>query len=71
MWSDLPTEVTLHILQLRAQMLRAERVATRVQRAWRGYRTRILLGRFHMLRYLAVFRKYNPDVITFLRRTRL
>jgi hypothetical protein len=71
MWSDLPLDITLYILALRNEMLRAERAAARAQSAWRGYRTRVLLGRFRMLRYLRAFREWNPNVAVFLRRARL
>ena len=70
-WETLPTDVTLHILALRGRMRHEDASACRVQRIWRGYRLRIMLGRFRMLRYLAAFREWNPDVGTFLRRARL
>jgi hypothetical protein len=70
-WSALPTELVLDILGRRAALIRRETRARAVQAAWRGYRVRVLLGRFHMLRYLAEFRRHNPDVRAFVRRARL
>lgn len=67
MWDHLPSDVTRHILWLTSR----ENAACRVQRAWHGYRTRVLLGRFRMLRYLQAFRVFNPSVGCFLRRARL
>lgn len=70
-WSALPPELVLDILARRAHAIGSERRARAVQSAWRGYRVRVLLGRYHMLRYLADFRRYNPDVRCFVRRARL
>lgn len=74
MWADLPTDVTVLILAWRNRLRyldRLEAVVRHVQRAWRGYRVRILLWRFRMLRYLQAFRFWNPDAATFLHRARL
>lgn len=65
----LPNDVVLLILHACAR-LRADH-ATNVQRMWRGYRTRVLLGRFRLLRYLREFREWNPDPATFLDRAKL
>lgn len=70
-WSALPTELALDILARRADAIRRERAAQRAQATWRGYRVRVLLGRYRMLRYLAEFRRYNPDVRAFVHRARL
>jgi hypothetical protein len=69
MWHRLPTDVVLLILQWRTRL--AGREARRVQCAWRGYRVRVLLGRFRMLRYLREFREWNPSVSVFLQRATL
>lgn len=74
MWDALPNDVTLLILAWRTRLrrrIRMEAVARRVQAAWHGYRVRVLLGRFRMMRYLRAFREWNPDVFTFLLRARL
>ncbi len=69
MWHTMPSDLILHILRMRAQMLAD--VASRIQRAWRGYRTRMLIGRFRRLRYLHDFREWNPTAYHFLCRARL
>lgn len=71
MWDGLPMDITLRVIQLRNSSIRSERAAQRVQSRWKGYRTRVLLGRFHMLEYLHVFRQFNPSVRIFLHRARL
>lgn len=71
MWDNLPDDVHLHIFRLRAQAMSAERKAVRMQSAWRGYRTRVLIGRFHMLRYLQTFREWNPTLVDFLHKSKL
>ena len=67
----LPNDIILLILHIRAVDHLRNTSVTLLQRAWRGYRTRVLLGRFRMLRYLAAFREWNPDITTFLQRARL
>jgi hypothetical protein len=69
MWRQLPAELTLLVLRFRARLLAGH--ARRIQTAWRGYRARVLLGRFRMLRYLRDFREWNPSAPNFLRRARL
>jgi hypothetical protein len=63
MWDELPGDLVWYIL--------AWRGATCMQRAWRGYRTRVLLGRYRMLRYFHIFRAIHPNVSVFLARSRL
>jgi hypothetical protein len=63
----LPPDLVAYVLQWRDRLAAAEAV----QSAWRGYRTRILIHRFAMLRYLAAFREWNPDLLSFLARARL
>lgn len=70
-WHDLPEDVTVYILQLRAQMLRRLNNSVKIQARWRCYRTFVLVARFKMLRYLATFRDYNPCASIFIRRARL
>ena len=69
-WDDLPPDLVGHILGFVCRHV-DDRAARRVQRVWHGYRTRVLIGRFRMLRYLLVFRTFNPSIVTFLRRARL
>ena len=39
-----------------------------IQKIWRSYRIKVLIGRFHLLRYLKDFRSWNPSVTVFLNR---
>ena len=63
MWDALPCDLVWYIYAWRA--------APCVQRMWRGYRTRILLGRYRLMRYFHIFRVFNPNVSVFLARSRL
>lgn len=67
MWDALPHDVTILILRT----CRLEGASTLIQRRWRSYRVRVLVGRFRMLRYLRVFRDFNPSLDVFLQRARL
>jgi hypothetical protein len=67
MWASLPDDLIAHILRLRAE----GDAATAMQKHWRRYRTRVLVGRFKMLRCLRVFREFNRDLRAFLERSRL
>lgn len=70
-WSTLPHDLLLKIVSLRGAMLRSETAAVCVQRHWQGYRVRALMSRFRLLRYLKIFRKYNPCARIFMTRARL
>ena len=73
-WDDLPSDMTIKILTMRAGMIHTHRLywgASCIQKHWRGYRTRTLIIRFRALRHLWDFRAYNPCVQVFLSRTRL
>lgn len=71
MWDDLPSEVRVHIARMAHREERTNAAALAVQRAWAGYRTRILIGRFRMLQYLREFLLWNPSLSEFMRRARL
>ena len=71
MWDDLPSDIVALILTMRNTMRRRDSAAIRMQRVWRAYRVRMLIGRYRMLRYLQVFHHYNPSLEVFLRRARL
>ena len=70
-WDDLPEDVVREIWRWRRTATVRPRAAACVQATWRGYRTRVLVGRFRMLRYLEPFRQYNPSPAAFLARARL
>lgn len=68
-WQRLPCDLGRDILR---RIYAARHTAAQcVQCAWRAYKTRVLLGRFRLLRYLREFREWNPDVHTFVARARL
>ena len=62
LWA-LPDDVVEMILRIRA--------ATDIQAHWRGYRTKVLVGRFRMLRFVRVFASFNKTIGVFMRRSRL
>ena len=70
-WDDLPEELILLILDWRRELTMLPRAAAQILKTWHGYRTRVLLGRFRMLRYLHDFRTWNPSAASFLRRAKL
>lgn len=62
---NIPSEIVFMILQHRLSIRSA--LATRIQCEWRRYRTRILIGRYHLLRFvLADFRMANVNVASFV-----
>ena len=74
MWSDLPPELLEVVWEHRtrsARVDRSHRAARRVQTIWRGYRTRVLCGRYRMLRYVRPFCEWNPSLGAFLSRARV
>ena len=71
MWDALPAELRAEVFMWRRRLMLPQRSAVRIQAQWRQYRTRVLLGRFRMLRYLHEFRQWNPSAQTFIARARL
>ena len=65
-WDSLPSELKTCIMEWRTVLMVPHGAARRIQRRWRVYRTRVLIGRFRMLRYLLAFQQWNPSVSTFL-----
>ena len=61
----LPHDLQRHILLLILSDRQRVRCARHAQRARRGYRIRVLVGRFRMLRYLHSFREWNPTIELF------
>ncbi len=70
-WDYLPNDLIEIILQYRKLLTCNNPAATKIQSVWRCYRTRVLIGRFHMLRYFREFRLWNPDIFLFLKRSKL
>lgn len=70
-WDELPQEIINIILSYRKIFTCDNYCATKIKSAWVCYRTRVLIGRFRMLRYLRDFRELNPTLQEFLLRSRL
>ncbi len=70
-WDNLPDDVIKIIFKHRRLLTCENKIVTLIQKNWRKYRTKVLVGRFFMLRYLKDFRDWNPDIITFLSKSKL
>uniref|UniRef100_A0A6C0AZ98 Uncharacterized protein n=1 Tax=viral metagenome TaxID=1070528 RepID=A0A6C0AZ98_9ZZZZ len=70
-WDNLPDDLVRYILFFRKLLMCNHPAATKIQSVWNCYRIRVLIGRFHMLRYLKDFKKWNPTINEFLKRSRL
>lgn len=70
-WDNMPDDIIWLILVFRKQITCGNNAAKYIQQKWNQYRTRILIGRFNMLRYLRDFREWNPTLQEFLSRSRL
>lgn len=68
-WDNLPNDIIKLILTFRKEITCGNNAAKYIQKKWDIYRTRILIGRFHMLRYLKDFRDWNPSLEEFLSRS--
>ncbi len=70
-WDSLPCEIINIILDYRKILTCGNYCATKIKSTWLCYRTRVLIGRFRMLKYLREFRELNPNLRDFLLRSRL
>lgn len=70
-WDNLPDDIIIMILNIRRDLTSGYNAAKFIQNKWKKYRIKILIGRFHMLRYLKDFREWNPTLQEFLSRSRL
>ena len=68
-WDDLPDDIINIIFNYRKMLTCQEPIIIKIQSIWKSYRTRILIQRFKMLRYLKEFRVWNPNIQTFLLRS--
>tara|TARA_B100001093_G_C26842477_1_gene1021207 strand:+ start:2111 stop:2329 length:219 start_codon:yes stop_codon:yes gene_type:complete len=70
-WDDLPVEIVNYIMDFRKLKTSGYKASTKIQCIWKCYRTRVLIGRYKMLRYLKDFKIWNPNIQEFLLRSRL
>ena len=70
-WDNLPYDIIKIILKYRRSLTCENNIAILIQKNWKKYRTKILISRFFMLKYLKDFRDWNPDIITFLSKSKL
>lgn len=70
-WDNLPGELRSLILYYRKLMMCGNLAADRIISSWKCYKTRVLIGRFKMLKYLKEFRLFNPTLKEFLLRSKL
>ena len=71
MWDNLPHEIIEYILYYRKIITCQIPAAIKIQSIWKCYKTKILIGRFTMLRYLKDFREWNPSIQYFISRSKL
>ena len=70
-WDSLPLEIIKIILSFRKILTCDKYAVIKIQSIWRTYKTRVLIGRFKMLRYLKDFRVWNPNLNEFIIRSKL
>jgi hypothetical protein len=70
-FDDLPHDIISLIMFFRKIKTAAKKATKYIQAHWFGYKTRVLLGRFKMLKYLKEFREFNPSLKIFLIKSRL
>lgn len=66
-WDNLPSEIKQIILNFNSSYY----ASIYIQKIWLGYKTRILIKRYFLLRYLKDFKYYNPSINKFILRSRL
>ena len=70
-WDSLPNDIIYKILNYRNYFILTKISSIKIQSKWRMYRTKVLIGRFKMLRYLKEFRLWNPSINLFIERSKL
>ena len=70
-WDYLSDDLVRYILIFRKVLTCENPAARKIQCIWNSYKIRILIKRFHMLRYLKDFRLWNPTINEFIKRSRL
>jgi adenylosuccinate synthase len=70
-WDSLPQDIIYIIMKIRKKITCGDSAVNKIISVWKCYKTRVLIGRFKMLRYLKDFRQFNPCLKEFLLRSRL
>lgn len=70
-WDKLPQEIREIIFYYRKMIMCGNKACDVIISRWKCYKTRVLIGRFKMLRYLKDFRLFNPSLKEFLLRSKL
>ena len=70
-WDQLPDDLIKLIFFFRKLFTCSIPASIKIQSIWKCYKTRVLLGRFRMLRYLKDFKLWNPSIHEFIARSRL
>ena len=66
---NLPFDVFILIFKFRNILI--NRSVVKIQATWKYYRIKLLMERFKLLYYIPIFKRFNPDIITFLERSKL
>tara|TARA_Y100000389_G_scaffold83770_3_gene80394 strand:+ start:2326 stop:2577 length:252 start_codon:yes stop_codon:yes gene_type:complete len=61
-WDELPDDIIKYIMFFRKFKTSGFKASTKIQSLWKCHRTRLLIGRYKMLRYLKEFRIWNPNI---------
>lgn len=70
-WDNLPNELINKILSNRRYLILTKISSIKIQSIWRMYRTKVLISRFKMLKYLKEFKKWNHSINIFIERSKL
>ena len=70
-WDNIPDDVIKIILYHRKIVTCGKECVNKIIATWKCYKTRVLIGRFKMLRYLRDFRLFNPSIKIFLLKSKL
>ena len=70
-WDSLSYDIINLILKYRKIITCGENASIYIQKIWKSYKIKILIGRYNLLRYLKEFRIWNPNINEFLIRSKL
>lgn len=70
-WDFLPKDIINKILYDRKVITSYKNISLFIQKIWRAFRIKILINRFKTLNSLKEFKIWNPNIQTFLIRSKL